>query len=123
MPWPWWSCGAGLSARFPSRWSPRRARPRTPPAAARYTRSRSAGRGRPAGGGGLRAWGGPAAPRGAGDASGGGEVHALAIGGAGTSGVVGELGRVGADRIAVVEHPGLERYRDRKSTRLKSSHI
>ena len=50
------------------------------------------------------------AARTAADASGGGEVHALAIGGAGTSGVVGELGRVGADRIAVVEHPALERY-------------
>jgi electron transfer flavoprotein alpha subunit len=50
------------------------------------------------------------AARTAADASGGGEVHALAIGGPGTAGVVGELGRFGADVVIVVEHPGLARY-------------
>jgi electron transfer flavoprotein alpha subunit len=50
------------------------------------------------------------AARQAADASGGGEVHALVIGGPGLAAKAGELGRYGADRVTVVEHPGLERY-------------
>src|SRR6266545_1572327 len=50
------------------------------------------------------------AARQAADSSGGGEVHALAIGGPGTAGLVAELGRFGADGVVVVEHAGLARY-------------
>ncbi|NOT08659.1 MAG: electron transfer flavoprotein subunit alpha/FixB family protein [Gemmatimonadales bacterium] len=44
------------------------------------------------------------------DASGGGEVHALAIGAPGLRAEMEQLGRFGADRVTVVEHAGLERY-------------
>jgi electron transfer flavoprotein alpha subunit len=51
-----------------------------------------------------------AAARRAADAAGGGEVHALLIGAPGIAGAAGQLGRYGADRVSVVEHPALERY-------------
>ena len=44
------------------------------------------------------------------DASGGGEVHALVIGGPGVAAKAAELGRYGADVVRVVEHEALERY-------------
>jgi electron transfer flavoprotein alpha subunit len=50
------------------------------------------------------------AARAAADASGGGEVHALLIGGPGIAARAPELGRYGADVVVVVEHPALERY-------------
>jgi electron transfer flavoprotein alpha subunit len=50
------------------------------------------------------------AARRAADASGGGEVHALVIVGAGGSAAAEPLGRYGADRVFVVEHPDLGRY-------------
>jgi electron transfer flavoprotein alpha subunit len=50
------------------------------------------------------------AARQAAEASGGGEVHALVIGGAGLAAKAAELGRYGADRATVVEHPALDRY-------------
>jgi electron transfer flavoprotein alpha subunit len=50
------------------------------------------------------------AARQAAEASGGGEVHALVIGGAGLAAKAAELGRYGADRVTVVEHPALDRY-------------
>lgn len=50
------------------------------------------------------------AARRAADASGGGEVHALLLGGPGVASGAGELGRHGADQVTVVEHAGLERY-------------
>jgi len=49
------------------------------------------------------------AARVAADASGGGEVHALALGGPGAASVAGQLARYGADVVLVVEHPGLDR--------------
>ena len=51
-----------------------------------------------------------AAARQAADASGGGEVHALLIGAPGLAAPAEALGRYGADRVVVVEHPMLERY-------------
>ncbi|HEU5218442.1 MAG TPA: electron transfer flavoprotein subunit alpha/FixB family protein [Gemmatimonadales bacterium] len=50
------------------------------------------------------------AARRAADATGGGSVTAFTIGGTGLSARAAELGRYGADRVAVVEHAGLERY-------------
>jgi len=50
------------------------------------------------------------AARAAADATGGGEVHALLIGAAGITRHAEPLGRYGADRVVVVEHPALERY-------------
>jgi electron transfer flavoprotein alpha subunit len=50
------------------------------------------------------------AARDAADAGGGGEVHALLIGGTGIGGKADSLGRYGADLVFVVEHPELERY-------------
>ena len=50
------------------------------------------------------------AARHAADASGGGEVHALVLGGPGAGAGAGELGRVGADVVIVVEHEAFERY-------------
>jgi electron transfer flavoprotein alpha subunit len=50
------------------------------------------------------------AARQAAEASGGGEVHALLIGGPGVAARAEELGRYGADVVSVVEHPLLERY-------------
>jgi len=50
------------------------------------------------------------AARRAADASGGGEVHALLIGGAGIEAAAEQLGRYGADRVTLVSHPALERY-------------
>ena len=50
------------------------------------------------------------AARRAADASGGGEVHALLIGGAGVEAAAEQLGRYGADRVTLVTHPALERY-------------
>ncbi|MGQ0704277.1 MAG: electron transfer flavoprotein subunit alpha/FixB family protein [Gemmatimonadales bacterium] len=44
-------------------------------------------------------------------ASGGGEVHALLIGGPGIGERAAELGRYGADVVVLVEHAALERYR------------
>ena len=41
------------------------------------------------------------------DATGGGEVHALVLGGAGASAAAAQLARYGADVVHVVEHPGL----------------
>jgi electron transfer flavoprotein alpha subunit len=49
------------------------------------------------------------AARQAADASGGGEVHALVVGGPGIAARAADLGRYGADVVAVVEHPALER--------------
>jgi electron transfer flavoprotein alpha subunit len=51
-----------------------------------------------------------AAARQAADATGGGEVHALLIGGPGVAAKAAELGQAGADVVHVVEHAGLERY-------------
>jgi electron transfer flavoprotein alpha subunit len=50
------------------------------------------------------------AARAAADASGGGEVHALAIGGPGTAGAVEAVSRFGADVVVVVEHAALALY-------------
>jgi electron transfer flavoprotein alpha subunit len=50
------------------------------------------------------------AAREAADATGGGEVHALVIGGSGIGGQAESLGRYGADVVFSVEHPELERY-------------
>jgi electron transfer flavoprotein alpha subunit len=50
------------------------------------------------------------AARQAADASGGGEVHALVVGGPGIAAKAEELGRYGADVVEVVEHETLERY-------------
>jgi electron transfer flavoprotein alpha subunit len=50
------------------------------------------------------------AARQAADASGGGEVHALLVGAPGIAGKAEELGRYGADVVAVVEHASLDRY-------------
>jgi len=50
------------------------------------------------------------AARAAADATGGGEVHALLIGAAAITRNAEQLGRYGADRVVVVEHPALERY-------------
>ena len=50
------------------------------------------------------------AARGAADASGGGEVHALLVGAPGIGGKAQELGRYGADLVVVVEDAGLARY-------------
>ncbi|MDQ2671026.1 MAG: electron transfer flavoprotein subunit alpha/FixB family protein [Gemmatimonadota bacterium] len=50
------------------------------------------------------------AARQAADASGGGEVHALVIGGAGIGEEAKQLGRWGADVVTVVEHPALAFY-------------
>ncbi len=50
------------------------------------------------------------AARQAADGSGGGEVHALVLGGPGIAAKVEELGRFGADVVTVVEHQELERY-------------
>jgi electron transfer flavoprotein alpha subunit len=50
------------------------------------------------------------AARQAADASGGGEVHALLIGGPGIGSRAPELGRYGADVVVVVEHAALARY-------------
>jgi electron transfer flavoprotein alpha subunit len=44
------------------------------------------------------------------DATGGGEVHALLIGGPGIASRAAELGRYGADVVIVVEHPALQHY-------------
>src|SRR5215213_3091547 len=40
------------------------------------------------------------------DATGGGEVHAMLVGAPGVAAKAEELGRVGADVVLVVEHPG-----------------
>ena len=50
------------------------------------------------------------AARQAADASGGGEVQAVVIGGPGVAARAEVLGRYGADVVTVVEHPGLARY-------------
>jgi len=50
------------------------------------------------------------AARKASDATGGGTVTALCIGGVGIAAKAAELGRYGADRVVVVEHPDLARY-------------
>lgn len=50
------------------------------------------------------------ASRDAADASGGGEVHAIAIGAPGLAAQADALGRHGADAVVVVEHADLERY-------------
>jgi electron transfer flavoprotein alpha subunit len=50
------------------------------------------------------------AARKAADASGGGEVHALLIGGPGIAARAPELGRYGADLVIAVEHAALEHY-------------
>jgi len=50
------------------------------------------------------------AARAAADATGGGKVHALLIGGTGIGRHAEQLGRYGADKVIVVEHPALERY-------------
>ncbi len=50
------------------------------------------------------------AARRAADATGGGEVHALLIGGPGIEASAEPLGRYGADRVTVVAHAALERY-------------
>ena len=50
------------------------------------------------------------AARRAADASGGGEVHALLMGGPGIATQGGELGRYGADVVLIVEDAGLARY-------------
>jgi electron transfer flavoprotein alpha subunit len=66
------------------------------------------------------------AARQAADGSGGGEVHAMVIGGAGTAAQADALGRHGADLVLAVEHPGLDRYNPEAFTatlaeRLKSA--
>jgi electron transfer flavoprotein alpha subunit len=50
------------------------------------------------------------AARQAADAVGGGEVHAMLFGAPGISSRGEALGKYGADRVTVVEHPGLSRY-------------
>ena len=50
------------------------------------------------------------AARQAADASGGGEVHAMLLGGPGIAARAEALGRYGADVVIVVEEPALERY-------------
>ncbi len=50
------------------------------------------------------------AARQAADQSGGGEVHALLVGGPGIAAKAEALGRYGADLVTVVEHAGLARY-------------
>jgi electron transfer flavoprotein alpha subunit len=50
------------------------------------------------------------AARKAADASGGGEVHALLLGGSGIAARAADLGRYGADVVFVVAHAALERY-------------
>ena len=50
------------------------------------------------------------AARKAADATGGGAVTALSIGAPGIAAKAAELGRYGADRVVVVEHPDLARY-------------
>ena len=50
------------------------------------------------------------AARQAADAVGGGEVHAMLFGAPGISSRAETLGKYGADRVTVVEHPGLARY-------------
>jgi electron transfer flavoprotein alpha subunit len=50
------------------------------------------------------------AARKAADSSGGGEVHALLLGGPGIAARAAALGRYGADVVTVVEHPSLVRY-------------
>jgi electron transfer flavoprotein alpha subunit len=50
------------------------------------------------------------AARQAADSAGGGEVHAMLIGAPGIAGRAEALGRHGADRVFVVEHPELARY-------------
>jgi len=50
------------------------------------------------------------AARQAADAGGGGEVHAMLLGAPGISSRAEALGEYGADRVTVVEHPGLARY-------------
>jgi electron transfer flavoprotein alpha subunit len=50
------------------------------------------------------------AARQAADAVGGGEVHAILFGAPGISSRAEALGKYGADRVTVVEHPGLGRY-------------
>ncbi|MBA2459463.1 MAG: electron transfer flavoprotein subunit alpha/FixB family protein [Gemmatimonadales bacterium] len=50
------------------------------------------------------------AARQASDATGGGEVHALVMGAPGIAARAEELGKYGADAVAVVEDAGLERY-------------
>ncbi|MBA3259283.1 MAG: electron transfer flavoprotein subunit alpha/FixB family protein [Gemmatimonadales bacterium] len=50
------------------------------------------------------------AARQAADASGGGEVHALIVGAPGIAARAAELGKYGADAVAVAEDAGLERY-------------
>jgi electron transfer flavoprotein alpha subunit len=50
------------------------------------------------------------AARQAADSSDGAEVHAMIIGAPGITARAETLGRHGADRVMVVEHPGLERY-------------
>jgi len=50
------------------------------------------------------------AARQAADAVGGGEVHAMLLGAPGISSRAEALGEYGADRVTVVEHPGLARY-------------
>jgi electron transfer flavoprotein alpha subunit len=50
------------------------------------------------------------AARQAADASGGGEVHAMLLGGPGLAARAGALGRHGADLVVVVEHPSLQHY-------------
>jgi len=47
------------------------------------------------------------AARAAADATGGGEVHALVLGGPGASAAAAQLARYGADLVQVVEHPAL----------------
>src|SRR5262249_49216224 len=44
------------------------------------------------------------------DATGGGEVHALIAGAPGVSAKADALGKVGADLVVVVEHPGLANF-------------
>ena len=50
------------------------------------------------------------AARQAADATGGGEVHALVVGGPGVAAQAQALGRYGADVVIAVEHPALGRY-------------
>jgi electron transfer flavoprotein alpha subunit len=50
------------------------------------------------------------AARGLADATGGGEVHALVAGAPGVSAKAETLGKVGADLVVVVEHPGLATF-------------
>jgi electron transfer flavoprotein alpha subunit len=50
------------------------------------------------------------AARAAADALGGGEVHAMIVGAPGIESVAAQLGKYGADRVIVVEHPMLTHY-------------